>query len=124
MDFTVEYQIKDGIYFGKYPEKSHITIDVAKQIVAERLRIQNGKEYPAVLHIDGLRTADKASRAFMATEGIKGFTHAAIIATQTDAKMIMSFLIGFEKPQLPIKICQTEEQAIAWIKEFQNNNSN
>lgn len=113
----VDHRIHEGIVFGRYPKDLYINLDIAKQLVAERLILQNGKSYPAVIHLNGMRMASKEARAYMAKEGVTGITMGAFVVGSSIERVILNFFLTLEKPPVPAKAFTNEEDAVKWIKE-------
>ena len=117
----IEFQLNQEILFGKYPEGFEITLELAKKIVADRLVFQNGKDYPLVLDISGLKNTTKDARVYLSKDGVKGLTMGAFITKNTVARVTLNFFLAMEKPNVPTNFFTNEEDAINWIKkEMQN----
>ena len=116
----VDYSISDGILIAVYKEKLVVTIEQAKEMVADRLAFQNGKEYPIVIHMNGIKASTKEARIFMGTDGIKGITIGAFVVRHVIEQVIFNFFFKIEKPNVSTKAFTNEEDAIAWIREVQN----
>lgn len=114
----LKIKLEDGIIFCEYEEKLLLNLDMAEKMLADRLDFQKGISYPIVIVLNGLKAADKATRKFTATEGIKGITIGAFIVQNTIEKVILNFFLSVEKPPLPAKAFTTEEDAVRWINEL------
>lgn len=115
-----EYWIKDGILFCKFKNGTEITLDIAKQLVTERLEFQKGENHPIVIDINGLISTTKDARKYMSKEGEKGISMGAFIIKTHLAKMTFNFFIHVEKPSIPTKFFANEEDALNWIYEMNN----
>lgn len=113
----LKIKLNDGIIFCEYEEKLLLTLDMAKKMLADRLEFQQGVSYPIVIVLNGLKAADKETRKFTATEGIRGITMGAFIVKSTIEKVILNFFLSVEKPPVPAKAFTTEEDAVQWINE-------
>lgn len=116
----VNYSIENEILYANYKKEIIIDLEGAKEMVAERLAIQNGKKYPIIIHVNGFKSPSKAARIYLATEGIKGLTMGAVIVKNAVEKIILNFFFTIEKPVIPSKSFTCEEDAVAWINEMRN----
>lgn len=116
----VKYTIKDGILCGLYKKNLSIDIEIAKEMVTERLALQNGKDYPVIFNVNGFKAPSKEARTYLATEGVKGISIGAIIVKNAAEKIILNFFFTIEKPSVPYKAFTNEEDAILWINEIRS----
>lgn len=116
----LKIKLDDGIIFCEYEEKLLLDLDMAKNMLADRLAFQKGISYPIVIVLNGLKATDKATRKFTATEGIRGITMGAFIVKNAIEKVIVNFFLSVEKPPVPAKAFTTEEDAVSWINEQRN----
>lgn len=118
-EFAV-FWIEEEILFFEY--KSNIIIDLAaaQQIVADRLRIQNGKAYPILCDIRGIIDSDKAARDYLAQHGSVLTKAVGIIFTdQKSLSLLMiTFYLRVNKPQVPTKVFTDKTTALEFLKTF------
>lgn len=119
----IEIQNKEDILIISYKINVRLELDIAKQLVAQRLAYQNGKEYPAVFYLKHIKSITKEARSYMNKEGAKGITLRAFVVKNNIEKILLRFFLGIEKPLVPSNYFINEEDAIAWIKEAQNKNN-
>ena len=76
--------------------------------------------YYRVLHVCGVNSnMSREARDIWANEdSSKNRLAKAIIINSLAQKMLGNFFIHFNKPQGPIKLFQTESEALAWLNEF------
>ena len=71
LKLMIKTRIENGILIAEYAHGSKIDLESAKQMVNERLLLQDGKNYPVVVHLNGIISNSKAVRSYMAKEGIE-----------------------------------------------------
>jgi len=114
-DFA-EFWIEDGVLFFVYKRGAEIDLDAAKQIVDDRLRIQDNRAYPVFCDICGLRSVDKQARDYLAKEGSRLVT---IVATYTDApvaKVIFNFYLTISRPAVPTRMFTDKRKALEYLR--------
>lgn len=117
--------INKGILFAEYNKNALIDLETAKQLVAQRLELQEGKTYPAIVHLNGVTSQSKAVRSYMAKEGIKGISHGAFIVKTLYEKVFISFFLLVDAPKVPSRVFQNEEEALQWLRsEMESINQN
>ena len=117
----IQLTIQDDILIGNYTPDMRLNIETAKKLVAMRLLYQNGRDYPVIIHINGLLPDSKEVRIYMATTGIKGITQGAFVAKNIYENVLLQFFLSVDKPNVPSKVFAKEEEAVQWIKEETNN---
>lgn len=111
-------ELRDGILYQYYKPGLELTLEVSKAIVRERLKFLKGKTYPVLVLDEGLKSIDRASRYFFATdEGLKGIFVVAFITSTHFSRMINSFcLIRMHDANIEARTFTDIDEAIAWLK--------
>lgn len=117
MPITVK--ISDDILIAECRENIHLNMDIARQIVADRLKLQAGKSYPVVIHMNGLISDSKSVRMFMAAEGAEGISMGAFVVKKRYEEILVNLFLAIDAPKVPTSVFSNEQDAIAWIKEMQ-----
>lgn len=118
-----QYWIEDGIFNVIYKPDLLISLDVAKKMVAERLKLTDGKTMPLYTDIRGLISIDTISRKYLAGgEAIKNLSAGAIRVNGLISKLAANIFIVVEKPPVPTKLFTDRDKAIAWLEKFKNKN--
>lgn len=121
---NLEVKISDGILYCRYKENLNMTLDMARQMLDDRLRFQAGKDYPVVIILNGLKAADKTTRQYAGAEGTKGISMGAFVVKNIIERVIFNFFFSLEKPKIPTKAFTTEEDAVKWINEIRTKTQN
>lgn len=117
----IQIKIENDILFAYFTEGVHLNITNVKKIVTDRLKKQNGKTYPIIIHINGLTLDSKEIRTFMATAGIEGVSHGAFVVKNVYERNLVIFFLSIDNPPIPTAIFSEEESAIKWIEDLRKN---
>lgn len=117
----IDVKITDGIVIAACHKNVNLNLDLAKKIVAERIRLQDGKSYPVVIHMNGLLPNSKSVRAYMAKEGTEGISMGAFVVKKRYQEILINLFLTIDAPDVPTRIFHNEEDAIAWIHNAKNN---
>ncbi|HVD99224.1 MAG TPA: hypothetical protein VNB90_13535 [Cytophagaceae bacterium] len=100
---------------GKY-EDVHINIEIARDIVKERLRVFGTEPRLAIIEIRGSVTYTKEARDYLGSEeACVGAKKLALIATSPISVTVGNFFIKIAKPPVPTKIFRNIESAKKWL---------
>jgi hypothetical protein len=112
----IKTRIENGIFIGEYENGIQLDLEIAKKMVADRLKLQAGKSYPAVIHLNNVKSNSKAVRTYLATEGIEGISHGAFVVKNFYERVFINFFLLVDVPKVPSRVFQTEEEAIIWLQ--------
>lgn len=111
------FEIVNGILIAHYTN-GNIDLEMAKQIVIERLTYQNGKKYPVMVYANDIISITKEARDYFASEGNEGMLAIGAIMPSTFNRMIGNFYLKVSKPTVSTLLFSTEAEAIKWLQEF------
>jgi hypothetical protein len=117
---------EEGILIVTYKPKTIVSLDVAKQIVADRLQFTNGRKCPGIADIRGLKSIDRASREYLSSEeGIRDITAFAILSGSALSTFLGNFFIAINiadnKHKIPVKLFTDMGKAKKWLQKMSNN---
>lgn len=116
---VVEIFIKNNIVWVVFGENAKITADKAEIIVAERLKVCNGKSYPTLADCRKGSNMDKASRAIFASDSAtKNVTAGALLIDSAIQSMLINAYLWFDNPKVPNQVFTNEQKAIEWLNLF------
>ena len=113
-------EIQNGVIWHTY-KSGPVTLEIAKEIVRERLRISKNKTLPVLIQNGGLRSLNGEAREYLTTdEALVGLSASAIVAKNMFTQHIANFFVRINviKPKIPTKIFSAEEEALKWLEEF------
>lgn len=109
-----------GIVIGTY-KKGPITLEIAKQVVTNRLKFSNYKPVPILINDIGLKSIEKDAREFLSSDaGIEGLIAGALVTDSTFGRHLANFFIRISvvKPKIPTRLFSNEDEAINWLRQF------
>lgn len=110
----------DGIVrvVSTFPQ-GKMTLAEAKEVFSAILKVSKGKKRPLFVDIRDIKSADRESREYTASEGVSSVLSAmALLIGSPISKVIGNFFLGLNKPKFPVKIFTSEAEAIRWLKGF------
>ncbi len=113
---NVEMRIDNGIIFINHLTEN-LSLEVAKEIVKQRLKLCYEKKFPLVLDLRKLKSIDKASREYLARpECIEKLWAGAFIVESLFQEITGTLYLNLHKPPIPAKLFRKEKEAIEWIQ--------
>lgn len=118
----IELWIEEGIMHEKFkPEVTKINLQIAKQIVKDRLKFSNEVTMPFFIDLNKVITADKEAREYFAGEESLRFLNASAFYVQNPMALIVTKLfLAFNKPRLRTKLFSDRDEALAWLRNYKN----
>lgn len=110
-------EISEGILYFTYLPIETFNIDIAKRLVADRLKVQGEIAYPILCDLRQLNFPDSEARHYLALEGsilIKAVAY--LKSTYTDH--LTDFFIKVDQPVVPTKVCTLREEALEFLKNY------
>lgn len=119
---SIEYDNK----YASYDVRNHhiqitiktlvvLDIDAAQQIVKDRMRLQGGKIFSAVLDIREMEDSTKQGRDFLGKNGWFFCERVGILADERKTMVIAMFYLNFSKPSTTTIIFFNEKDALAFV---------
>ncbi len=113
----IKMEIIDGILYGNYKAGFKITLPDAKLIVAERLKLLDGRVLPSLALDGGVVSMDKAARDYFSSpEGIQGLKTVALVENSFFSKMLINFFLKLTNPKIQVRAFNNMNEAIDWLK--------
>lgn len=111
------FLLEKGILHICYKEDVSLLLRGAMEIVAQRLILQQGKAYPVLCHIRGLREVSRDAQKYLAVEGSLLIKALALVYTPPLSRVF--FLLYLQNfPPIPIKIFTEEARALEFLAPF------
>jgi hypothetical protein len=111
-----EYWVEDGVLFFIYKPGTNMNLEAARQVVKDRLEVQNGKSYPVFCDMRGVRDSDKPARDYLAKEGSSLVRAVAVLTDSPVTKIMLNFYLTISKPLIPTKMFTDRSQALQYLK--------
>ena len=110
--------VDDGIVFFVYKPVHHIDLPQAKEVVRQRLRLQNGTDYPVLGGLRAVQGADKAARDYLSTEGSLLTKAQAYLVNDDYTLHVLNMYLRTTAVKIPTQIFDDENRAIAFLSDF------
>lgn len=108
------FRIEKGILHVAYKENVTIFLRQAMEIVSQRLAFQQGKAYPILCNIKGVRAIGKDARAYLAMEGAV-LIEALALVYKAPLSEIFSKVYIKENPPIQTKMFNGETTALEFL---------
>lgn len=109
----------DGICRTKIKPNSHVTLKEASENTEAVSSFYKDKRFPLLIDSRDIKSMDREARNQFSTNNretrINSF---AVIVRSPLSRVIGNFFMGLNKPQVPAKLFDNEEEALAWLKTF------
>ncbi|HEA29174.1 MAG TPA: hypothetical protein ENH91_04150 [Leeuwenhoekiella sp.] len=112
-----QIQVKDGILYFTYLPISNFNIQIAKQVVADRLKVQGEISYPILCDIRQLNFPDLEARRYLAIEG-SILTKAVAYLNSPTSDHLTHFFVRVDQPVVPTKLCTSQDEALEFLNAF------
>jgi hypothetical protein len=117
-DEHISLKIEDGVAFAEVSVED-ITLKVARQIVETRYEITNGETYPVIIDISNIKSVTKEARNYLSQgKAIEKISAAALYTNSIIARIVANFFLGFNRPDIPIRIFTNKTEALKWAKHY------
>jgi hypothetical protein len=115
---------QDDVLFFKYAPKLEMDIEIAKQIVENRLEYTNNQPMYTVIDGSNLKSTTKEARDYMTNPdgGLKGILAGAFLANSVVTTVIINLYLTINKPPTPAKFFSNKQDALKWINEIREKN--
>lgn len=113
-----EYGIENGVVRFIYKQNLTIQLAGAMKIVSDRLQLQNGKAYPILCDIRGIKDVTKDARSFLANEGSVLTKAVAFISDNPLSHILTDLYILANMPPVPTKVVSDELEGMEFLSEF------
>ena len=111
----------EDIVFVEYRSNLDIDLNVAKEIVSNRLEFMGNKKHYVIIDATNVKSVSKEARSYLLNpdEGTKNILGSAMLAGNPVAALLANVFIKSAK-LFPSKFFYKKEDAIKWIKEIKN----
>ena len=116
----IELWIEDGIIHAICnPKLKIVTLEIAKQMVGDRLKLSNGITRPVFVDPSNMISVDKATRKYLAEgDAMKCLSATAILVKNQITKFGASIYIRIDKPAIPTKFFTDKKAALLWLEQY------
>lgn len=116
-DFML-YEKSNGILIARYKPGFFVNLEVAKQIVAERIEFTGKEKVVVLIYDEGLTNVSREARLYLASKEANKYIKAGAIINKSPLTSVLgNFFIKLNKPVIPCKLFSNEANAIKWLME-------
>ncbi|MCZ4319901.1 hypothetical protein O4H26_12980 [Aequorivita viscosa] len=116
-----KFWTEGDILFSIYKRIPFLDIHIAKDIVASRLKFQEGKKYFIYCDTRGIIDSSKAARDYLAIDGSILTYKVAIFDNRKFANVMLKYYLFRNDPSVPTAIFEDRDEAIIYLKYTQEN---
>jgi hypothetical protein len=110
---------EDGIACTKVKRGSEVTVEYARENSIAVNTLLKDKKRPLLIDSRGIKSMTRDARNQFSTKGRETQTLAfGIVIGSQVSKVIGNFFMGINKPAVPTRLFDNEEEAILWLKQF------
>lgn len=115
------FELKDGILLIEFKPDLEIDLKAAKQIVADRKKISEGKAYPGLGDVRFIKSASKEARAYFEKEESQdGVLAGAMLVDSVFSTLLVNFFLKVTKQKMPSKMFTNKQKALQWLAQFKS----
>ena len=108
----------DGILFFVYKPVRCIDLTIAKEVVLQRLKLQNGMDYPVLCDLRAVQGADKAARDYLANQGSLLTKAQAFLVESNYTLFLLTMYLRTTAVNTTIQIFKEESKALTFLSQF------
>ncbi|HXB41441.1 MAG TPA: hypothetical protein VNZ49_12920 [Bacteroidia bacterium] len=113
---------EDGIMHIHIKSGAQMELTDAIKVIEAMGKLGNKKKFPVLIDCGEFASVDKEARRFSASKDANIYTLADAVAYHTLAhKFLADFYMNHNKPEIPTKVFEDNESAIAWLRTLKNN---
>jgi hypothetical protein len=109
----------DGIMHLAIKDEIEVTVEDIIAMNEAVGRIGDGRKYPNLITVGRYTSISKEAREFAAGDEANKYTLAdGYVLHSFHQKILANFFIKINKPKLPVKFFNHENEAVEWLKQF------
>lgn len=109
----------DGICRTKTKPLADIHLKEAKENTGAVSSFYKGKKFPLLIDVRSIRSMELEARKHLSTNGRETSINSfAVIVKSPLSRVIGNFLMGLNKPEIPARLFDNEQEAIHWLKNY------
>jgi hypothetical protein len=110
---------ENNIFHFCYHFSFDITLEDAMLEIAFCTAAGGGERVAALVNITNVKSVNREARQYYSSEDAdRAYKAVALIVNSPVSKMLGNFFMGLNKPPMPLKLFNLEEDGIAWLKGF------
>lgn len=117
-------EIYPDVVYGTYAPKLDIDIEIAKELIANRIDFSHGKAVYTLIDFTNVKSVTKEARDFMnsAEGGLKGILGGAFCSNNVVATIFINLYLKVNNPVIPAKFFTDKDEALKWLLKVRSEN--
>lgn len=113
-------RVEKDIIFLKYKPSIEIDIDIAKDLVKQRMAYTSGKAVYTLIDFTNVKSVTKEARDYMNSPegGLQGILAGAFLSNSVVATLFINLYLRVSNPPIPAKLFTNGDEAISWLKKI------
>jgi hypothetical protein len=110
------------LIFGTYAPMVEINLEVAQQMIEDRLDFCQGEEKFMLIDFTNVKSVTKEARDFMNSRdgGLKGVLGGAFVSNNVVATLFVNLYLKVSNPVIPAKFFTDRNDALKWLLRIRN----
>jgi hypothetical protein len=106
------------IIFGSYSPRLEIGIEIAKELVRNRIEFSGGVPSYALIDFSNVKSVTKEARDYMNDPrgGLEGVLGGAFLSNNAVSTLFINLYLRINKPVVPAKFFTKKEDALEWLR--------
>lgn len=115
----IEIALHEEVIHINYAPKLYIDLEIAKQGVAERLKISEGRTYPMCVDASNVIGIDEDALKYLSMgDAVKYISACSIIVTNQLTRILATTLIMVKRPPVVTRLFTNKESAVKWLEYY------
>lgn len=105
------------VIFASYAPKLDVTLDIAKELVENRMEFSEGKDHFVVIDFSNIKSVTKEARDYMNDPkgGLAGIRGGAFLSSNVVSTLLINLYLKINKPVIPSKFFTDRKEALKWL---------
>lgn len=110
---------EDGIVRADIFPGVEQTLEDAKEQVAAVWKVGHGRKRPVLVDMREVKSLSREARVYYANDETARFRSAsALLVSSAVTRVLASFFLGLNKPNHPVRLFTSEDEALDWLRGF------
>lgn len=107
----------DDIMFAIYVPKLEINIEIAHELVENRMQFSENKNHFILIDFTNVKSVTKEARDYMndPTGGLRGILCGAFLSNSVVATLFVNLYLKVNRPTIPARFFTSKADAMSWL---------
>jgi hypothetical protein len=118
---TCSKEPKDDIIYVEYAENLKVDLNIAKELVANRLDFAENQKHYLIIDVSNVKKVTIEAKKYLQNKetGLKDILAAAFIASNNISALLANIFV--KTPNVTSKFFKNEKDALLWVNEMKKN---